>query len=198
MKKAVIVLSIIVLASFSVSAFAEDDPAPFRVDANLGANLCIGGLYPYLEGVFVWKPIPFIGLGAGVDSYIGLNAKDLWLAPLARVELGWFYLTGGPSFLLTPPDRAVYLYPELKNNTGIYLGLGLSHGILQLGPGKLGFDARLSYAFAPIPNPEVPETDNIVQAIVAAMVTGIFAAYVDVLAGIRLGAGVTYSLPIGG
>lgn len=192
MKRFTLVFSIAALIALSAAGFAEGS-APFRADANIGANLCLGGLYPYGEAVFVWKPLAFVGIGAGLDTYIGLTAGDLWLAPLARLELGWFYLTGGPSFLLTPLDHDEWIYPTLENDTGVYFGLGLSHGFLPIGPGKLGFDARLSYAFAPIPYPE-QDTDNLL----AAIFQGMAAAIVDVMAGVRFGAGVVYSVPIGG
>ncbi len=190
MKKITIVVLVFLLSAGA--SFAEGEKtSPFRFDADLGANLCLGGLYPYGEAIFVWQPVSLLAIGASADAYFGINAKDLWLAPLARIELGWFYVTGGPAFLLTPPDRARWMYPDLKQNTGVYFGLGLSHGLIRLGPGKLGFDARASYAFAPIQYSM--DADNIF----AALAKGIALAIVDVFAGIRLGGGITYSLPIG-
>lgn len=192
MKKGIVAVFVLALITCAGTLLADETAAPFRLDADLGANACLAGLYPYGEATFVWAPNSFFAIGASVDAYIGLTAMDVWIAPLARVELGWFYVTGGPAFLLTPLDHGTWMYPSLDANMGIYLGLGISHGLIKLGPGSLGFDARLSYAFAPVEF--TPTSDNILGALFQSMAVAI----VDVFAGIRLGAGLTYSLPIGG
>jgi|GEM_PF-3046393 hypothetical protein len=186
MKKIVIVALALALCA-GASAAEEAEEGDFRVDLGLGADICLAGFYPWTNLNFVWKP-DLLGLGAGVEAYIGVNdARDAWLAPYLRLELGILYLAGGPAFLLTPLDRSAFILIEMEPNLGAYLRLGLAKAFLPLGPGKLGFDAHLGFSSAPIP---IPDADNWLGAIVAAMA----AVYVDIFASIKLGGGLTYSI----
>jgi hypothetical protein len=136
-------LLMLLLFSLVLPVFAEEERG-LRVDASAGYTGSINSSFISVRPEALYD-FGLLALGGGVNTLFGLTYSDIYIAPYAGFELGWFYLNGGAVFELAPPDpdAAPNGYVEADTALSPYFTLGANAAFLPIGPGKLGFDLSL-------------------------------------------------------
>ena len=105
----------------------------------------------------------------------GLRYADAYLAGFARLDIGWVYLSAGISVPVKGPREQ----PGLVITTpvaGPYLALGLAHGFIPLGTGKLGLDVGAEALFTAVGVDPGDDAGSAVGSVIGAVLLSIFGA----------------------
>jgi len=163
MKKIFFVLVFVIV---SIGLFAEDDGNTARLDVGAGAALSVYSTYITLSPEVMYDMALF-AVGGGVKNYFGLTFFDIYSAPYIIVELGWFYLGGGASFMLKPPDpeksETGFTDPQADEELGFlpFLTLGMAPPLFDIGAGKLGFDVAVDFIATASPVEVVDDSGSV-------------------------------------
>lgn len=195
MKKMIVIILFLLLAAGLFAA----DPG-IRVDVDAGPALSLFSVYLNATPAVMYDfGLPAVGIG--LRNYIGLSFGDIYTAPHALVELGWFYAGFGASFMLKAPNpetnEAGFAIPEPDEEEGPgflpFLTLGIAPPLVPLGPGKLGLDIYADFLATASPVVVAEDPENPVGSIIGTIfITAITAVYNM----FKFGVSVTYSVQL--
>ena len=97
MKRLVLLFLCLLVA---VGAFAGEKGPRFDIEG--GAALSLYSTYVSVTPEIMYD-MGLLAVGVGVKNYFGIPFHDIYTAPYALVELGWFYLGAGASFMIKAP-----------------------------------------------------------------------------------------------
>jgi len=163
---------------------------------NAGAAFSLYQSYITISPVIMYD-LGLLAAGVGVKNYIGLTFLDAYTAPYVAVELGWFYLGAGMSFMLKAPDPAAsdtgFTVPEPGEEGGIlpFLTAGIAPPLFIAGPGNIGFNAAADFIVTASPVELVDDSGSVLGdifgTILGTAVTAIFNSF-------KFGVSVFYSV----
>jgi hypothetical protein len=171
----------------------EGSRSYIKADTSIQASLSVKNQFLAVGASAVYR-FGFLGLGAGVKSYFGLSLPENRIAPYARLELGRFYLGGGPAFA-APRATTDQGYVEVGDS--MLLTAGFAPTFVQLGPGRLGLDASVDFlpTSHEVIQVEVSDEQGFLAYILASIIANVAAnAAVFVVNTTKISLGATYSI----
>ena len=184
MKARTLALVLLIVTVASVSA--QEEPGPVRLGLSAQVTASVFAVQPTLNTYGAYRFGAF-GLGAGLKTWFPGTYTGLFLAPHARVELGWFYLGGGPLILLEQADSPEWT--TLDTNTTYFATLGLEIPVIRFGSAQIGVDTGFDFSVTPSPV-IVTDTGNFFADFIATIVTTVVGAAANTIKG---NLGISYS-----
>ena len=172
MKRCAVVLIVCLTAGLAGAQEARE--ARWEIDAGAGASIALTSAYITVSGSASFKP-RVMGIGIAAKALAGLSYADMYLAAWGRVDIGWLYLGGGVALPVKPPreDTGLTLTTPV---VGPYLALGLAHGFIPMGPGKLGLDLGAEAFFSVVGVEPGEDVGSAIGSGIAAVLLSLFGA----------------------
>lgn len=191
------ILVIIVLFLLAVSLFAIGS-VDLTGKVNLGGSLYGTWIMPSVQADYMF--LEFLGIGAELKGYFGLDYGDIYTSATAFGKLGPFYLGGGVSAKLkdaASEDITIANFDYGDSDSGSegpgvlpVLTAGLLFPIFEIGPGKLGFNTAIDYIIT-----DIPITVDEDQSFGANFLSIILQALIGATAGgIKISVGANYTM----
>mgnify|MGYP000032388656 CR=1 FL=1 len=160
-----IVVCIIIL--FMLVPVFSQDLSPWQIGANV-QYIPSANIQYMTADAFALINGGFFSIGGGIKNYFGLDQACYFISPYVRAELGWFYMGGGPLFLVTQPEESGFA--TISGGVSFLAMLGAAIPIWKHDYGKLVINIGLDASMTPA-RTIIPESDNIIAAIFASIIS---------------------------
>lgn len=198
MKKIIFILILItsLTPSFAEIAKTNKKDNGIRIDGGIALSGSIHSSFFTINPEVLYD-FGFLAVGVGVNTMFGLTFSDIYIAPYAELELGWFYLAGGAIFeLKTPvPDSekapAGFIKSEDGSEISPYIVIGANAAIIPLETGAIGIDINLGFIPTATPIQVVDNSDNFLANLIGSIFISLISASFD---SIKAGGSIYYTV----
>ncbi|AFG38418.1 hypothetical protein [Spirochaeta africana] len=181
----------IIFLFLATAIMGESQSRPFQLSVASGITLDAGDAYITPGIRAAWRP-GWLGLGAGINVYLGTTGRGVFTAPYLHTALGWVYADAGIVFeTVGPIERDGYVVASAGDSDlgfSPYLAAGIRPGLFGLADGRLRADIGLQAFLSTI---YLKQQDDIASSFAAVLASPL----VLVLHIPKLHLGVSWELP---